>query len=144
LQGDPRRGSVLLNDTARISCLQCHQFAGAGRAFGPDFKKTAKTKTKVQILDSILEPSKEIAPEYVLHTVDLANDEQLSGIVLSRSKEEILLRDATATDHQIPAGRLRSIRPQQLSAMPEGLLAGLGAQEISDLLEALVEEGRRK
>ena len=140
LRGDAQRGALLLNDTARLTCLQCHQFQGADRAFGPDFKTAGKNKTRGQILDAILQPSKEIAPEYILHAVESEDDDFLSGIIVKRTPDQITLRDAAGLDHQLPANKVISIRPQQLSAMPEGLLAGLTAQQIADILEALIDE----
>lgn len=143
LRGDATRGTALLNDTARLSCLQCHQFQSAGRPFGPEFKKACKEKTRAQILDSILQPSREIASEFALHTVEYDEDEVLSGIILKRTGEKIILRDAAVVDHEVPTAKVKSIRPQQLSAMPEGLLAGLSAQQVADLVEALTAEGAK-
>ena len=142
LRGDVERGIALLNDSARLSCLQCHQFKTAGRAFGPHFKDACKNKTRAQILTGILQPSREIAPEYVLHSVELTDDELLSGIILKRTAQEILLRDPTGADHEVPSTKIKSTRAQQLSAMPEGLLTGLSAQQVADLLEALLAEAK--
>lgn len=142
LRGNAQRGAKLLHDSARLSCLQCHQFQSAGRAFGPAFQDAAKKKTREQLLDSILHPSLEIAPEYVLYSVELTDDELLSGIVMNRAKDAITLRDPTGTDHPIPNSKIKSTRPQQLSAMPEGLLNGLSAQDVADLLEAILDQGR--
>jgi putative heme-binding domain-containing protein len=143
LRGDAAHGAALLNDSARMTCLQCHKYGSAGRSFGPDFTKACKEKTRAQILDSILQPSKEIAPEFVLHSVECEDDEFLSGIILKRASDKIILRDAAAVDHELPATKVKSIRPQQLSAMPEGLLAGLTAQQVADLIEALAVEGAK-
>lgn len=137
--GDARRGAALLTDSARASCLQCHTFKGQGRPFGPDLAVAARGKTREELLESIMEPSRQIAPEYILYTVELGEDEALSGILLSRSAQRVLLRDAAGVDHDLPASRIKDLRPQQLSAMPEGLLDGLTAQETADLLEALAE-----
>jgi putative heme-binding domain-containing protein len=144
LRGDPERGAKLLHDSARLSCLQCHQFQSAGRAFGPAFRDAAKKKTREQLLDSILHPSREIAPEYVLYSVELIDDELLSGIVMNRAKDAITLRDPTGTDHPIPNSKIKSTRPQQLSAMPEGLLSGLSAQDVADIIDAIVSEAQKK
>lgn len=140
LRGDAQRGAALLNDTARLSCLQCHQYQSAGRAFGPAFKDACRNKTREQLLDSMLRPSREIDPEYVLYSVELSDDELLSGVIVKRNADETVLRDPTGTDHTLPASRIKSTRAQQLSAMPEGLLTGLSAQEVADLLEALLSE----
>jgi putative heme-binding domain-containing protein len=141
LRGDVRRGASLLKDPAKVSCLQCHQFQNGGRAFGPSFVDAARKKTREQVLDGVMNPSREVAPEYVLYSVELAEDELLSGIIVKRGKDEIVVRDATGTDHAIAASKVKSTRAQQLSAMPEGLLAGLSAQEAADLVEAIIAEG---
>ncbi|HEX7862803.1 MAG TPA: PQQ-dependent sugar dehydrogenase [Verrucomicrobiae bacterium] len=137
LRGDAKRGATLLNDTARLTCLQCHQFGAGGRAFGPNLAEAGRKKTRAELLDSILHPSREIAPEYVLYSIELTDDELLSGIIVHRNANELILRDPTGTDHTVPSSKIKSNRPQQLSAMPEGLLSGLAAQEVADLLEAI-------
>ena len=141
LSGDAKRGAALLNDSARTSCLQCHQYGNAGRAFGPSFASIKKTKEEV--LGSILQPSREVAPEYVLYTVETGDDEVLSGMIVKRGKDELVVRDATGTDHTLPAAKVTTSRPQQLSAMPEGLLAGLSAQEVADLIAAIIAEAKQ-
>jgi len=76
--------------------------------------------------------------------VDSCEDEQLSGIIVKQTDNEIILRDATATDRSIPRKSVKSLTPQKLSAMPEGLLAGLPAQDVADLLEALAAEASQQ
>ncbi len=142
LKGDAKRGAALLTDSARISCLQCHQYQNLGRNFGPPFKQAVQKKSRTDLLDNILEPSRQIAPEYVLYSADLGDDDTVSGIIVSKNAQEVVLRDAGSIEHRIPAAQIKSLRAQQLSAMPEGLLAGLSAQDVADLLEALLAEGR--
>jgi putative heme-binding domain-containing protein len=142
LKGDPQRGAALLADTARLSCLQCHQYQALGRTFGPPFKKAVANKSRGEILDNIIEPSRQIAPEYVLYTADLGDDDPISGMIVTRDDQEIVLKDAALAEHRIPAAKIKSLKAQQLSAMPEGLLAGLSAQQVADLLEALIVEGK--
>ncbi len=140
LPGDALRGAALLNDSARTSCLQCHQFGNGGRAFGPSFAQVKKTRE--EILDSILEPSREVAPEFVLYTVETGDDEVISGMIVKQGKDEVVVRDATGTDHVLARAKVMASRQQQLSAMPEGLLAGLSAQEVADLIAAIIAEAK--
>jgi putative heme-binding domain-containing protein len=142
LKGDAKRGAALLADSARISCLQCHQYKDGGRNFGPPFKQAVQNKSRTDLLDNILEPSRQIAPEYVLYAADLGEDDQLSGMIVTKNGQEVVLRDAGSIEHRIPVAQIKSLRAQQLSAMPEGLLAGLTAQDVADLLDALLAEGR--
>lgn len=140
LKGDAGRGALLLNDTTRLSCLQCHQYKNAGRAFGPPFKEAGKNKTRGDLYDNILEPSRQIAPQYVVFTAELNDEESLSGIVVNKTDQEVVLRDASATDHHIASASLKSLKAQKLSAMPEGLLAGLSPQDVADIIEVIASE----
>jgi len=142
LKGDPQRGAALLSDTARLSCLQCHQYQNLGRTFGPPFKKAVANKSRGEILDNIIAPSRQIAPEYVLYTADLGDDDPISGMIVTRNDQEVVLKDAALAEHRIATAKIKSLKAQQLSAMPEGLLAGLSAQQVADLLEALMTEAK--
>lgn len=136
--GDAQRGRALLADTARLTCSQCHRIGESGKEFGPNLAQTLRGKTREQILESLLKPSQLIAPEYVLYSVELTDGEAMSGIVRSRSDSHVTVRDASGTDHTFARSKIKELRAQQLSAMPEGLLAGLNAQEAADLLEGLI------
>jgi hypothetical protein len=59
----------------------------------------------------------------------------LSGFVLKRTGDEIVLRDESLAEHRLKPSSLKESRESTLSAMPEGLLAPLTAQEAADLLE---------
>lgn len=136
-RGDARRGQALLADPARTSCTQCHVVAGHGKAFGPDLAAVARLKTRAQILDGILNPSKEISPGFELCTIETEAGEPISGIVTKRTELSVFLRDASGMEHVIAKSGIKEMRRQQLSAMPEGLLNGLSAQEAADLVEAI-------
>jgi hypothetical protein len=77
------------------------------------------------------------APEYKLVRVELRNETELSGFVLKRTGTELVLRDETLTEHTVKLADVKESRESALSAMPEGLLAPLTAQEAADLLEYL-------
>ena len=89
------------------------------------------------MLDQILYPSKVIAPEYKTTIVTLRDDTELSGFVLQRTGTELTLRDETLVEHHLKLSEVKDSRESTISAMPEGLLAPMTAQEAADLLEYL-------
>mgnify|MGYP001581179986 CR=1 FL=1 len=78
--------------------------------------------------------------EHRTHSVQLRDDTELTGFLKSRTPAELLLRLEDGTDRRVPAAQVASTRPSALSAMPDGLLAALTAQEVADLLEFLLSK----
>ena len=52
-------------------------------------------------------------------------------------REQIILKDANAQEIRLKASRVKSLKPQPISAMPEALLQNMTAQGAADLLEFL-------
>lgn len=141
LQGDPARGQDLFGGVAQ--CANCHVRDGVGRAFGPDLTAIATKYQRDQILEHILHPSQLIAPEFKTVTVTRKDESEISGFVVRRTPSGLVLKDALLVEHDIPISDIQEQRESSLSAMPEGLLAGLTAQEAADVLDYLVRGGPR-
>ncbi|MCO6453889.1 MAG: hypothetical protein J5I93_01125 [Pirellulaceae bacterium] len=60
-----------------------------------------------------------------------------SGLLLERSEQRVVLRDATNKEIRIAADQLELLVPQQKSLMPELLLSELTAEQTADLIEYL-------
>lgn len=137
LKGDSQRGQELFSGAAQ--CSNCHVRDGRGRPFGPDLTEIArKYPTRQQLLEHIVLPSAQMAPEFRTTTVILAEGEDLSGFVVRRGSDRLVLKDSQLVEHELRLDQIKESRESALSAMPEGLLATLTAQEASDLLEYLV------
>ena len=93
--------------------------------------------SRAQVLEQILYPSRIIAPENRTTIVTLRDDSEISGFVLKRTATELILRDEQLIEHKLKLSELKDTRESPLSAMPEGLLSSLTAQEAADLLEYL-------
>jgi putative heme-binding domain-containing protein len=135
LKGDAGRGKAIFQQEAGAQCVRCHRLEGLGREFGPDLTKLATKYTRAQVLEQILYPSRIVAPEFKTVTVILRDGSDLTGLVLKRTTAELTLRDETLAEHRIQMSDVKETRESALSAMPEGLLAPLTAQEAADLLE---------
>jgi putative heme-binding domain-containing protein len=140
LRGDAARGRAVFLNEAGGQCARCHRAHGAGRDFGPDLTDLRRKYDRAAVLEHILQPNKLIAPEHRTHSVLLSDDTELTGFVKQRSATELLLRLEDGTDHRVSLAQVQESRESALSAMPEGLLAALTAQEAADLLEFLLKE----
>lgn len=140
LTGDAKRGAEILSPTGRAAaCLACHIVKGTGRDFGPDLSQVGTRLNKEQLLESILHPSKTIAPGYAAYTATLKDGTQQLGFMLKQSKDEITLKLATGQSLTLPTKDTASLTALPASLMPEGLLQSLTAQEAADLLSYLKE-----
>jgi putative heme-binding domain-containing protein len=140
LTGDARRGEELFWSKA-VNCGSCHQVGGRGTALGPDLSSIAKLRSREELLESILEPSRRVEPKYAAYTAHLADGRFLSGLLLKRDASEVVLRDAQNKEIAVAANNVEDLRPSRTSLMPDAQVADLTAQQAADLLEYLA---RRK
>jgi uncharacterized repeat protein (TIGR03806 family) len=136
MPGDARRGRDVFLNVAQ--CATCHTAADVpGRDFGPNLSKIAGKYTKAQLLENILEPSKTIAEGFTCYTIIKTDGDVLTGFLVSRTDAEIVIKDAALEIIRTPTAEVKTVRPQAVSTMPEGLLGNLEPQQAADLLEWL-------
>ena len=136
LSGDAKRGEVLFFAEA-MQCAKCHKVSDKGTAVGPDLTAIGKTRTRAELLESLLQPSVKVEPKYAAYFVKTADGRSFTGLVLKRDDKQLVLRDAENKEVVLEAANVESVQPSRLSLMPDGLLAGLTAPEAADLLEYL-------
>jgi len=139
LRGAPDRGRDV---ATRAACLTCHRVGEEGREFGPDLSAIGLRLSPLQLVESLVEPSKFIAPEYVAHVFELNDGTAHTGFVVSRTPDAIRVRTPSAEIVSFTPGQVRSEAALPVSLMPPGLLAGLTAQEAADLIAYLAALGK--
>ncbi len=137
VKGDVERGRQLFFESSSLQCRSCHMIAGRGETYGPDLSHVAVKSTREKILESILEPSKEIDPKFATYLVQTEQGAVYSGLLLEKSEKAVVLRDGARKEIRIPAGSVSRMVAQKTSAMPEFLIQGLTALEAADLVEFL-------
>ena len=125
-------------DQFEKQCALCHRFADKGRDFGPDLTDIRRKYDRATLLTHIRQPNLVVAPEHRTHSVTLLDDTELTGFLKKRTATELLLKLEDGTERRVPLTQVASNRESALSAMPEGLLTALTAQEVADLLEFLL------
>ncbi|HEX7448390.1 MAG TPA: PVC-type heme-binding CxxCH protein [Pirellulales bacterium] len=136
--GDAAAGERVFFHPKAAGCYRCHQVDGRGGRIGPDLTTTARVLDRRRLVESIVQPSKEIAPQFVTYTLATADGRVLTGLLLGESANG----DQTYADAE---GRLFTLGPTQIdqrqphgkSLMPDDLARTLTPQEFRDLLSFL-------
>jgi putative heme-binding domain-containing protein len=108
-------------------------------AVGPDLSAIGKARTKAELLESLLEPSRRVEPQYAAYLVKTADGRALTGLLVKRDDKGLVLKDADNKDIKLDAADVESVQPSRVSLMPDGLVSSLTPQEAADLLEYLAQ-----
>jgi len=126
-------------------CSACHRFGDEGGSVGPELTAISSRFSRLDILDSIMHPSKVLSEQYVYEKVQTKNGEQYIGRLVGETDTALNLQenpyDSSTTT--IQKSNITSREPSGLSPMPEGLLQVLKKEEILDLLAFLESGGDR-
>lgn len=115
-------------------CSSCHRLGGDGYAVGPDLV-TVKSAGKEKTLANILDPNREVAPNYIAFEVETKDGESAIGLIANETTSTITIAQAYGRKEVIPRVNMKSMRSLSQSLMPEGLEQGLKPQDLADLLE---------
>jgi len=138
LNGDAGRGAQLLSVQGKMGvCLGCHSISGTGRDFGPDLSHVGSRLKRDQILESVLLPSKVIAPGYAAVTVSLKDGSSQLGFVVKEDSAGVILKLASGQSLTLAREDITAQTKLPNSLMPEGLLQSATAQEAADLVSYL-------
>ncbi len=138
LAGDAERGrAVFLLE--RNQCVNCHKHGTAGKEIGPDLTHIGDTRTREDLLESLLDPSRRVEAKYQSYEAKTLDGLCVTGVLVTKDAKGVTLRDAKAKDHTFATADLDSFRPSRLSLMANGLLADLTPQQAADLLAFLAK-----
>lgn len=134
LKGDVDRGRKLFFEAEGFTCRNCHRAGKEGREIGPDLAGVGTRLKREQILESILDPSRRVDPKYVSWLAETSRGKVISGLLVKKTDDEVVLRDAQNKLHTIPGEQLEQLVSQRQSIMPELLVKDMSAEQVADLL----------
>jgi len=121
-------------------CSSCHRHGGRGIVLGPDLSLAGRQGTREALLRSILEPQREVAPQFFPSLVKRKDGTEFIGILLRSSDREVF-RDLTGQEKSFPETEVVSRTEIRTSLMPPGLASMLTDRELRDLLAFLASGG---
>ncbi|WP_254511271.1 PQQ-dependent sugar dehydrogenase [Anatilimnocola floriformis] len=137
LKGDAVRGRDLFANSKGVQCRNCHRIGDIGKAVGPDLTQVGKKLDRAKLIESILEPSKTIDPQYATHLIETTDGRVISGLLVRKTVLVTTLKTADGNEVTVPNREIEQAVTQQRSLMPELLLQEMTAPQVADLLEYL-------
>jgi putative heme-binding domain-containing protein len=127
------------------SCYACHRIGGEGGAVGPDLTSVGGKFGAYDLLESIVDPGKEISDQYGSSVFSLSDGSQLNGRIMNMRNNEYwvntdMMQPSAVT--KVKAENLTSIEPSAISMMPPGLLNTMDREDILDLMAYLIAGGK--
>ena len=138
--GNVRRGRKLFYESA-AACFACHDPPRGAARLGPDLSKLTTTRSPVELVESILQPSKLIDKEFAQVSVLTVDGQVHTGIRISENAEQIVLQNLAQPEPiAIPRGDVEEVAESKVSLMPENLVRQLRDRgEFNDLMRYVLE-----
>jgi len=133
---DPEAGRRIFAHPKLAGCFRCHRVEGRGQDVGPDLSTIGLTSRR-HILESILQPSAEVAPHYQSWRVETAEGKVRTGLLVDTSLDQYTYVDEQGKRFKVKTGDVVESRALPTSIMPAGLADRLTDQELRDLLAYL-------
>ena len=130
--GDANRGKAVFAGAG--TCAKCHIVGSEGKAVGPNLSGIGTKLSRVALYEAILAPSAAISHNYETYTAILEDGRSVTGLLVSQSPTEVVIRGADGIDTTMPAKEIEELVKQPVSLMPADLAATLSVQELVDLV----------
>lgn len=128
------------------ACFACHRFDSLGGSVGPDLTVLSGRFSPRDILESVLEPSKQISDQYGSVQIVTTDGKVISGRIVNLAGDSFrvqtdMLKPGTLTN--VDRNKIEEIVESKVSMMPKGLLNTLDKNEVLDLMAYLLSRGDR-
>ncbi|MEM9365859.1 MAG: PVC-type heme-binding CxxCH protein [Planctomycetota bacterium] len=120
------------------TCANCHLVSGQGKQVGPDLTEIGDKLSRQAMFTAILDPSAGISHNFENHIALTDSGQVVTGILVTQTDEEVVLRNAEAIDIVIDADELIELKKSPKSIMPENLHHTTDQQGLVDLVEYLM------
>ena len=141
--GNDRRGAEIFRREV-TGCLRCHQIGTQGGKVGPDLTSIGSYAQPGAILESILNPNKDIKQGYETIILTRNDNTTVAGILQRQSDVATILRDPNDLLIAVPKTEVKGTTKSPVSLMPPGLTSTLRKDEVVDLMRYLTSLGSQQ
>lgn len=126
------------------TCFACHRFNEEGGAIGPDLTSVSGKFGPRDLLESIVDPSKEISDQYGQMIFTMNDGSIFMGRIMNLTGDTVKVNTNMMIPDEVVVvdrKRLASMKESPISMMPPGLLNTLEKDDVLDLLAYLISKG---
>jgi quinoprotein glucose dehydrogenase len=134
--GDAENGRRIFLYKNEVYCQRCHRAHGEGGEVGPDLTGVGGRQKRDYLLESIVEPNKQIAKGFETVVLTLSNGTTRSGVLKKEDDRSVQLMTPEGKLIVVPKDKIEE-RQAGKSSMPEDLVKYLSRSEVRDLVEFL-------
>lgn len=131
--GDAKLGEVVFRNQG--ACLQCHKMGDEGGIQGPQLGDVGKRLSRDKLVESLVNPSAEIAAGYGLSSVTLQDGTIIAGRIAADTPEKLTLIALDGKESSYARSQVKALTPP-MSAMPPMALS-LPPTNLRDLITYL-------
>jgi putative heme-binding domain-containing protein len=127
-------------------CFACHRFDNEGGSNGPDLTGVAGRFSARDLLESILDPSKEVSDQYGAIEIRTTDERIVIGRIVNLSEDRVMVNtDMMNPGSTVAVDRktIEVMKPSKISMMPAGLMDTFKEDEVLDLMAYLLSRGDR-
>jgi quinoprotein glucose dehydrogenase len=134
--GNAAAGRDIFFNKTEAACLRCHKIQGQGGDVGPDLTGIGAKQTREYLLESIVDPNRQIAKGFETVVLTLQNGKVVSGVLKEDNVQEVKLITPEG-ESLVVAKKAIEERQTGKSAMPLDVIKHLSKSELRDLIEFL-------
>ncbi len=135
LKGNAEAGALAFAKVG--TCANCHIVNKQGKDVGPELSEIGKKLAKEAMYEAILYPSASIAHNYETWVAETKQGEVFSGLLVSKTPDEIVLKNAEGLTRSLKQSVLDSVAKSPVSIMPADLTKNLSFQDLANIVEYL-------
>ncbi len=135
LTGNAKNGA-----SVATRCIMCHEMNGQGIEFGPALTGWGKSQPSEVIIETLLDPSKDIAHGYDGQEIVTKDGLTIHGMVLAEG-DILIVRSMGGQTQFIPKSRIKSRGKLPHSLMLSATQLGMTNQEVADVVAFLRSDG---
>jgi hypothetical protein len=136
--GDAGAGELVFFSPRGSQCASCHRVNGRGGDVGPELTRIGAMMNRGRLVESILDPSKEVAPMFVGWRFLKTDGQVVEGRLLSEDPNvAFVLLTPKGETVKLPAKEIKDRKASELSIMPADLHKALALDDFRDLVAFL-------
>jgi putative heme-binding domain-containing protein len=110
---------------------------GTGHELGPNLA-AMKNRGPETILLNVLDPNREVNPQFLSYVLVTSEGKTLSGIIAAESATSVTLRRADGQGDEVLRSEIEELRSTGMSLMPEGLEKQIDQGAMADVIAYLM------
>lgn len=134
--GNAERGKALFYGAA--NCSKCHMVEGKGGRLGPDLTAVGSSRSVESLVESVRNPSRQLAPGYQTATVVTADGRDARGFIMNEDSFSLQMMDTSERILLLEKDKLHSFKKSSVSLMPPYDATVLSDKDLDDIIAYLL------